>query len=70
MLLLIDYLPQKERGVLTSLSSIFESVNVEYPHRRISNEDNDIKTVSLPGTKRSGLPDDSLPSRKKLRNDH
>ncbi|KAK7206039.1 Serine/threonine-protein kinase SSN3 [Myxozyma melibiosi] len=51
-------------------ANIFESVNLEYPHRRISNEDNDIKTVSLPGTKRSGLPDDSLPSRKRLRNDN
>ncbi|KAK9338104.1 hypothetical protein LIPSTDRAFT_75739 [Lipomyces starkeyi NRRL Y-11557] len=49
--------------------NIFEGQNIEYPNRRISNEDNDIKTSSLPGTKRSGLPDDSLPVRKKLRND-
>src|SRR5262249_9732816 len=38
----------------------FEGVQTEYPHRRVSNEDNDIRTSSLPGTKRSGLPDDSL----------
>lgn len=31
-----------------------------YPHRRVSQDDNDIRTASLPGTKRSGLPDDSL----------
>lgn len=38
----------------------FEGVKVEYPHRRVSQDDNDIRTSSLPGTKRSGLPDDSL----------
>lgn len=43
--------------------SCFEGVQVEYPHRRVSNEDNDIRTGSLPGTKRSGLPDDSLINR-------
>ncbi|KAK9479829.1 kinase-like domain-containing protein [Lipomyces japonicus] len=47
--------------------NVFESQKFEYPNRRISSEDNDIKTASLPGTKRSGLPDDSLPLRKKLR---
>jgi len=39
----------------------FEGVKVEYPHRRVSQDDNDIRTASLPGTKRSGLPDDSRP---------
>jgi cyclin-dependent kinase 8/11 len=34
---------------------------MEYPHRRVSQDDNDIRTSSLPGTKRSGLPDDSRP---------
>lgn len=38
----------------------FDGVQIEYPHRRVSNEDNDIRTSSLPGTKRGGLPDDSL----------
>ncbi|KAI1322128.1 cyclin-dependent protein [Xylariaceae sp. FL0255] len=33
-----------------------------YPTRRVSQDDNDIRTSSLPGTKRSGLPDDSLVS--------
>lgn len=38
----------------------FNSVENKYPPRKVSNEDNDIRTGSLPGTKRSGLPDDSL----------
>lgn len=38
----------------------FEGLKMEYPHRRVSQDDNDIRTSSLPGTKRSGLPDDSL----------
>ena len=38
----------------------FKSSECTYPPRKISNEDNDIRTGSLPGTKRSGLPDDSL----------
>ncbi|KEY72164.1 hypothetical protein S7711_00173 [Stachybotrys chartarum IBT 7711] len=41
-------------------SNCFEGIKVEYPHRRVSQDDNDIRTSSLPGTKRSGLPDDSL----------
>jgi cyclin-dependent kinase 8/11 len=40
---------------------------IEYPHRRVSQDDNDIRTSSLPGTKRSGLPDDSMGPRKKMR---
>jgi cyclin-dependent kinase 8/11 len=39
----------------------FEGMKMEYPHRRVSQDDNDIRTSSLPGTKRSGLPDDSRP---------
>lgn len=38
----------------------FENSKIKYPARRVSQEDNDIRTSSLPGTKRSGLPDDSL----------
>jgi cyclin-dependent kinase 8/11 len=41
-------------------SNCFEGMKMEYPHRRVSQDDNDIRTSSLPGTKRSGLPDDSL----------
>ncbi|KAJ0109146.1 hypothetical protein J7T55_002338 [Diaporthe amygdali] len=41
-------------------ANCFEGLKVEYPHRRVSQDDNDIRTSSLPGTKRSGLPDDSL----------
>ncbi|KAI0399634.1 cyclin-dependent protein [Xylaria palmicola] len=38
----------------------FEGLKTAYPMRRVSQDDNDIRTSSLPGTKRSGLPDDSL----------
>ncbi|KAI6090627.1 kinase-like domain-containing protein [Hypoxylon rubiginosum] len=41
-------------------ASCFEGLKVAYPQRRVSQDDNDIRTASLPGTKRSGLPDDSL----------
>ena len=41
-------------------TNAFDGLKVEYPHRRVSQDDNDIRTSSLPGTKRSGLPDDSL----------
>ena len=41
-------------------ANCFEGIKMEYPHRRVSSDDNDIRTSSLPGTKRSGLPDDSL----------
>jgi cyclin-dependent kinase 8/11 len=41
-------------------NNCFEGLKMEYPHRRVSQDDNDIRTGSLPGTKRSGLPDDSL----------
>jgi cyclin-dependent kinase 8/11 len=39
------------------VNSAFEGQTFEYPHRRVTQEDTDI---SLPGTKRSGLPDDSI----------
>ncbi|KAJ5293636.1 hypothetical protein PENANT_c002G00384 [Penicillium antarcticum] len=38
----------------------FAGIESKYPHRRVTQDDNDIRTGSLPGTKRSGLPDDSL----------
>lgn len=41
-------------------SNCFEGIKDQYPHRRVSQDDNDIRTSSLPGTKRSGLPDDTL----------
>ncbi|KAL2758625.1 hypothetical protein ACRALDRAFT_2040759 [Sodiomyces alcalophilus JCM 7366] len=41
-------------------SSAFEGLKNEYPHRRVSQDDNDIRTNSLPGTKRTGLHDDPL----------
>lgn len=45
----------------------FEGIKMEYPHRRVSQDDNDIRTSSLPGTKRSGLPDDSLRGAKRVK---
>ena len=44
-------------------ANCFEGITTTYPHRRVSQDDNDIRTSSLPGTKRSGLPDDSLVGR-------
>ena len=41
----------------------FLGVKAEYPRRKVSQEDNDIRTSSLPGTKRGGLPDDSIAGR-------
>ena len=69
---LLDYDPQKRLTAEQALQhtyftggdrpteSIFEGSDVKYPCRRVSNDDNDIRTASLPGTKRSGLQDDSL----------
>jgi cyclin-dependent kinase 8/11 len=43
-----------------SLANCFEDSNVEYPLRRVT-EDTDIRPPSsLPGSKRGGLPDDSI----------
>ena len=47
----------------------FEGLDTKYPPRKVSTDAHEISTGSLPGTKRSGLPDDSLirPPVKKLR---
>jgi cyclin-dependent kinase 8/11 len=45
-------------------TNAFEGSSFEYPHRRVTQDDNDI---SLPGTKRSGLPDDSMAGSKAKR---
>ena len=44
-------------------ANCFEGMTTQYPTRRVSRDDNDIRTGSLPGTKRGGLPDDSLTGR-------
>lgn len=44
-------------------ANCFEGLNTEYPKRRVSQDDNGIGTGSLPGTKRSGLPDDTIAGR-------
>jgi cyclin-dependent kinase 8/11 len=48
-------------------NNCFEGIKggeINYPNRRVSQDDNDIRTGSLPGTKRSGLPDDSRPPKR------
>ncbi|KXX75940.1 Serine/threonine-protein kinase SSN3 [Madurella mycetomatis] len=69
---LLEYDPEKRLTAAAALqhpffstgdavsANCFEGLKMEYPHRRVSQDDNDIRTSSLPGTKRSGLPDDSL----------
>ena len=44
-------------------ANCFEGMSAQYPHRRVSQDDNDIWTSSLPGTKRNGLPDDTFAGR-------
>jgi cyclin-dependent kinase 8/11 len=54
------------KGKVNITANCFEGLEEQYPHRRVSSDDNSIGTGSLPGTKRSGLPDDSLvPSAKR-----
>ena len=78
---LLEYDPEKRLSAEKALqhpffatgdkvnANCFEGLKMEYPHRRVSQDDNDIRTSSLPGTKRSGLPDDSLvrPPAKRLK---
>ena len=54
-------------GKIHVSGNCFEGLDEQYPHRRVSSDDNSIGTGSLPGTKRSGLPDDSLTSAAKRR---
>ncbi|KAJ4302478.1 cyclin-dependent protein kinase [Collariella sp. IMI 366227] len=76
---LLEYDPEKRLTAADALqhpffstgdpvsSNCFEGLKTEYPHRRVSQDDNDIRTSSLPGTKRSGLPDDSLRPSKRVK---
>ena len=48
-------------------ANCFEGMTTQYPHRRVSEDNNDIRTSSLPGTKRNGLPDDSFGGRQPKR---
>ncbi|KIN05807.1 hypothetical protein OIDMADRAFT_38262 [Oidiodendron maius Zn] len=73
---LLEYDPEKRLTAQTALQhpffstgdkvsgNCFEGMKMEYPHRRVSQDDNDIRTSSLPGTKRSGLPDDTRPTKR------
>jgi cyclin-dependent kinase 8/11 len=42
----------------------FDGLRMEYPHRRVSQDDTDIWTGSRPVTKRSNLPDDTRRAKK------
>jgi cyclin-dependent kinase 8/11 len=74
---LFEYDPQKrltaEKALTHKYFTIEGDKNLnaceveDYPLRRVSTEDNDIRTSSLPGTKRSALPDDSLRPSKRLK---
>lgn len=55
-----DAAPAQHRGQIWVSGNCFEGLDEVYPHRRVSTETNDIGTSSLPGTKRGGLPDDTL----------
>ncbi|KAL9043856.1 MAG: hypothetical protein Q9214_002968 [Letrouitia sp. 1 TL-2023] len=69
---LLEYDPKKRMTAAEALrhpyfsvgekvtANCFEGMEISYPYRRVSQDDNDIRTSSLPGTKKSGLPDDSL----------
>ena len=70
---LLEYDPEKRLSARDALdhpffvgngekvnANCFEGIAVQYPARRVSTDDNDIRTSSLPGTKRNGLPDDSF----------
>ena len=54
-----DYF-RAENGKIEVNGNCFDGLEEQYPPRRVSTENNEIGTSSLPGTKRSGLPDDSL----------
>ena len=54
-------------GKINIKTNCFEGLEEKYPHRRVSSDDNGIGTGSLPGTKRGGLPDDSLMPNNKRR---
>ena len=73
---LLEYDPEKRLSARQALEhpyftgnrdevseNCFEGVKMEYPKRRVSQDDNGIGTGSLPGTKRSGLPDDTMAGR-------
>ena len=79
---LLEYDPQKRLTAQQALvhpffstgdkvsSNCFDGLKEKYPHRRVSQDDNDIRTSSLPGTKRSALADDSLNPRKRVKADN
>jgi cyclin-dependent kinase 8/11 len=71
---LLEYDPQKRLTAAQALqhpffssgvlANAFEGLQVDYPRRRVSQDDNDIRTSSLPGTKRSMAQEDFRPSKR------
>lgn len=60
------YFQHPTTGKIDVSANCFEGLEEQYPHRRVSSDDNSIGIGSLPGTRRSGLPDDTLlPSAKR-----
>ncbi|KAG6033136.1 cyclin-dependent protein kinase [Claviceps sp. Clav32 group G5] len=77
---LLEYDPEKRLTAAQALQSnfftegdpastnAFEGLKLEYPHRRVSQDDNDLRTSSsLPGTKRTGLADEMLRPNKRMK---
>ena len=73
---LLEYDPEKRLAAKDALqhpyfssngekvsANCFEGITTQYPARKVSQEVNDIRTSSLPGTKRNALPDDSYGGR-------
>jgi cyclin-dependent kinase 8/11 len=54
------YFTDPQSGKVNVSANCFEGLEEKYPHRRVSSDDNGIGTGSLPGTKRSALPDDGV----------
>lgn len=76
---LLEYDPQKRLTAAQALQhpffstgdrvlpNAFEGLKVEYPHRRVSQDDNDIRTSSMPGTKRTATDDGLLRPSKRIK---
>lgn len=54
------YFVGADAGTKSPTWNCFEGLETKYPARKVSTEAHEIATGSLPGTKRTGLPDDSL----------
>ncbi|KAK3358688.1 kinase-like domain-containing protein [Lasiosphaeria hispida] len=76
---LLEYDPEKRLTAAAALqhpffstgdkvsANCFEGLKMEYPHRRVSQDDTGIGPSSGSGTKRSGMPDESLRPNKRVK---